>query len=40
MMKRTLSLVVLALSLIASSLATADATSLTRVLFIGNSYIY
>ncbi len=40
MMKRTLSLVVLALSLIASSLATADATSLTRVLFIGNSYLY
>ena len=40
MMKRTLGAVLIVISLIGSMLVTAGETSLTRVLFIGNSYLY
>ena len=40
MMKRTLGAVLIVISLIGSMVVTAGETSLTRVLFIGNSYLY
>ena len=40
MMKRTIGAVLIVISLIGSMLVTAGETSLTRVLFIGNSYLY